>query len=134
MAEVVVSEDHGGTRRDLETIAECAVLCNNASIEVSSGRLRGQPTEGALLALAGKLSTKRFEDGVVRVKEVPFCSETKVMEVVCSGVGGSGGKITFLKGALEVVLGRCDSFLKHGQVLPLAPSEVPAVSVRMCAE
>merc|ERR1719228_3108240 len=32
-AEILSSDDHAGTRKDLERLAECSVLCNNASIE-----------------------------------------------------------------------------------------------------
>jgi len=133
VAEVVVSEDHSGTRKDLERLAECAVLCNNASIEHGSGKLRGQPTEGALLSLAGKLSVKRFEEGVKRLKEIPFSSDTKTMDVVCE-VPGSNTPVSFVKGALEMVLARCDTYLRHGKILALADTDVPAASVKVCAE
>merc|ERR1719445_2089372 len=32
-AEIMQSDDHAGTTKDLERIAECATLCNNASME-----------------------------------------------------------------------------------------------------
>ena len=79
-SEIISSDDHSGTQKDLERLAECATLCNNASIE--NGNLLGQPTEGALLALASKLSMKDFKEQGERLKEIPFSSETKVMEVI----------------------------------------------------
>ena len=128
-AEIMQSDDHAGTTKDLERIAECATLCNNASIE--QGVLLGQPTEGALLALAMKLSMKKFSDQGDRVKEVPFSSETKVMETVYQ-MGPA--QVTFVKGALESVMGRCDTYLRHGKILPLDGSGVTEDSVRACAE
>ena len=43
-------------------------------------------------------------------------------------------KVSFVKGALETVLVRCDSYLHHGKIIPLDGSGVPADSVRYCAE
>ena len=128
-AEIICSDDHSGTQKDLERLAECATLCNNANID--NGTLLGQPTEGALLALAMKLSMKNFKEQGERFKEIPFSSETKVMEVVYQ-IGS--GQVSFVKGALETVLVRCDTYLHHGKILPLDGSSVPADSVRYCAE
>ena len=130
-AEIISSDDHAGTQKDLERIAECGSLCNNASIE-PGGSLLGQPTEGALLALAMKLSMKKFrEQQGERVKEVPFSSETKVMEVVYQ-LGQ--GEVRFVKGALEQVLAQCDSYLHHGRILPLEATSVPAESLQHCSD
>ena len=70
----------------------------------------------ALLTLAMKLSMKNFREQGERVKEIPFSSETKVMEVVYQ-MGSS--QVSFVKGALEMVLARCDSYLHHGKIVPL---------------
>eukprot|EP00090_Calanus_glacialis_P018320 TRINITY_DN2841_c0_g1_i1.p1 TRINITY_DN2841_c0_g1~~TRINITY_DN2841_c0_g1_i1.p1 ORF type:complete len:922 (+),score=301.16 TRINITY_DN2841_c0_g1_i1:143-2908(+) len=128
-AEILTSDDHSGTQKDLERLAECATLCNNASI--TCGQLLGQPTEGALLALAQKLSIKKFKEEGTRVKEIPFSSENKVMEVIYQ-LGPAN--VSFVKGALEKVLIKCDTYLHHGKILPLEGSSVPADSVRFCAE
>lgn len=128
-AEILTSDDHSGTQKDLERLAECATLCNNASI--TCGQLLGQPTEGALLALAQKLSIKKFKEEGTRVKEIPFSSESKVMEVIYQ-LGPAN--VSFVKGALEKVLIKCDTYLHHGKILPLEGSSVPADSVRFCAE
>merc|ERR1719232_1188729 len=42
--------------------------------------------------------------------------------------------VSFVKGALETVLTKCDSYLHHGKILPLTASSVPADCVRHCAE
>ena len=131
-AEIISSDDHTGTQKDLERIAECGSLCNNANIE-PGGSLLGQPTEGALLALAMKLSMKKFrEQQGERVKEIPFSSETKVMEVVYQ-LGGPG-EVRFVKGALENVLARCDSYLHHGRILTLEGTSVVADSLHHCSD
>ena len=130
-AEILSSDDHAGTRKDLERLAECSVLCNNASID--GEEVRGQPTEGALLALALKLSGKQLTEGVTRVREVPFSSESKIMEVICN-VGVGCNNVSFVKGALDRVLAKCDGYLHHGKILPIADSAVGAESVRAAAE
>jgi len=127
--EILNSDDHEGTRKDLEQLAECATHCNNASID--GGNLLGQPTEGALLSLALKLSSKEYKTEGKRLKEIPFSSESKVMEVIHQ-VGSNN--VSFVKGALEKVLVRCDSYLHHGKIMPLDGSSIPKDSVRFCAE
>jgi len=128
-AEILTSDDHNGTQKDLERMAECATLCNNASI--TCGQLLGQPTEGALLALAQKLSMKNFKEEGTKVKEIPFSSDNKVMEVIYQ-LGSTN--VSFVKGALEKVLVKCDTYLHHGKIVALEGSPVPADSVRFCAE
>jgi len=128
-AEILTSDDHTGTQKDLERMAECATLCNNASI--TCGQLLGQPTEGALLALAQKLSMKNFKEEGTKVKEIPFSSDNKVMEVIYQ-LGSTN--VSFVKGALEKVLVKCDTYLHHGKIVSLEGSPVPADSVRFCAE
>jgi magnesium-transporting ATPase (P-type) len=45
--------------------------------------LRGQPTEGALLSLAGKISPEDLRSRHTRLKELPFSSDSKTMAVLC---------------------------------------------------
>ena len=80
--DIIDSQSCEGTQSDLKTVAQIAALCNNASI-ASDGVLRGQPTEGALLNLAAKITPEDFRAKFNRIKEVPFSSETKTMTVVC---------------------------------------------------
>ncbi len=49
-------------------------------------------------------------------------------------VEGSGAPVYYMKGALEGVLVKCDSYLQHGSVRPLANTAVPATVVRHAAE
>jgi magnesium-transporting ATPase (P-type) len=44
---------------------------------------RGQPTEGALLSLAGKITQKDLRSQHTRLKEIPFSSDSKTMAVLC---------------------------------------------------
>ena len=87
---------------------DSACLCNNAHIQ-SDGKGVGQPTESALLMAAMKLGIADRRTAVKRISEVSFSSETKVMEVTCDD---GNKKVTFLKGALEVIVPRCAYY--HG--------------------
>ena len=88
----------------------------------AKSRWVGQPTDVALLDLLDLLGEEDLRDGAgERVVETPFSSERKWMGVVLGGEisnsGVSGGAASppadtaYLKGALEQVLGRCDTYL-----------------------
>ena len=85
---------------ELQKLMETASLWNNASITGPS-----DPTEKALLIAAVKSNyNKKFS----RLKEIPFSSETKHM-ITLDKVDN---KLTYhMKGAPEVVLGKCDKIL-----------------------
>ena len=111
----------------LRDLLLCAALCNDASLTreqsgqtgpaAGSGRLParrrawgvvGDPTEGALLAMAhkGGLGVMRRVRGFTRVSEIPFEPERRMMAVAC---GGPEGVFTLVKGAPQTVLELCDS-------------------------
>jgi hypothetical protein len=54
--------------------------------------------------------------------------------MIVQAVEGNGGGVYYMKGALEGVLVKCDSYLEHGYVRPLANTNIPAVAVRHAAE
>ncbi len=111
----------------LRDLLLCAALCNDASLtreqseqtgpRAGSGRLParrrawgvlGDPTEGALLAMAhkGGLGVMRRVRAFARVSEIPFEPERRMMAVACEG---PEGVFTFVKGAPQTVLELCDS-------------------------
>jgi len=85
------------------------VLCNDADLVIENGkwRIRGDPTEGALVVLAEKSGHRAHEirSGYPRIGELPFSSERKRMATM--HYSEKGGKLVFIKGAPEVVLERC---------------------------
>ncbi len=111
----------------LRDLLLCAALCNDAGLTreqsgqagpaEGSGRLPtrrrawgvvGDPTEGALLAMAhkGGLGVMRRVRAFARVSEIPFEPERRMMAVACEG---PEGVFTFVKGAPLTVLELCDS-------------------------
>ncbi len=70
----------------LQSLLSACVLCNDAHLEHKEGdwQIMGDPTEGALLALAGKgaITSDKLNHQYHRVGEIPFSSERKRMSVV----------------------------------------------------
>jgi Ca2+-transporting ATPase len=127
-----VNLSRDGTLRQLLRIAE---RCNNARLSCDEqperkglgigkkGRtwqVLGDPTEGALLVLAAKGQpgqAGRAGQASVRVDEIPFDSERKMMSVVEKGTDGKCVLLT--KGAVEAVLSRSTHILWKEEVKPL---------------
>lgn len=90
----------------LVALARVAALCNDASLTQADGdwRVEGDPMEGALIALAGKLSVPRDEAEAQypRVAEIPFDSSTRYMATLHRDETGQG--LVGVKGAPERIV------------------------------
>jgi Ca2+-transporting ATPase len=97
-------------------LLEGFTLCNDAVISPES-RL-GDPTELALLDLAGRFGIRRpaLEQTLPRVDEIAFDSQRKMMTTLHRTGRGS---VSYTKGSPDEVLKRCDSVLLNGETLPL---------------
>ncbi|KAM4800528.1 calcium-transporting ATPase type 2C member 2 [Urocitellus parryii] len=102
-------------------LVEAGCVANNADIRRNT--VVGQPTEGALIALAMKMDLSDIKDSYVRRKEIPFSSEQKWMAVRCSRKNEDGDDVYFMKGALEEVMRSCTSYNSGGLPLPLTPQQ-----------
>jgi Ca2+-transporting ATPase len=95
--------------------------------------LVGQPTEGALLALAFKSGMDDLRKDITRVEEVPFDSETKWMAVRCQA---EGRYLWYAKGSVEALMPRCTAFY-HSSMSKLevmdAYSKLAGESLRVIA-
>ena len=116
---------HVDPQRDpaLGAIALCAMLCNDARIApdgTGGWRLTGDPTEGALLALARKagLDPADVAQRFPRVDEVPFESDRRYMATLHHD--HAGRRFVLLKGAPERVLALCGG--EHGVDRPFDPT------------
>lgn len=122
----------------LRRLTQIAALCNNAELSAdergeearrkktakeadaagsSPWSVKGDPTEGALLVLAGKSGVSRasLEALYPRVKEFPFDAERKRMSVM---VSHQGGQLICTKGAPDMLIERCSYVLWDGNVVP----------------
>ena len=90
----------------LEPLALAAALCNDARLIGAGGdwQVEGDPMEGALLALAGKLGTDRAEAEarLPRLAEIPFDSATRYMATLHRIE--DGGALVCVKGAPERIV------------------------------
>jgi Ca2+-transporting ATPase len=105
---------------DLMQLLKIGVLCNNASYD--GERITGDPTEGALLVAAAKtkISKEELENEFKRVYEIPFSSERKRMTTI-NQVGKK--KIAYVKGAPEIIIGRCTHIYINNRIKRLSESE-----------
>ncbi|MBP2116974.1 Ca2+-transporting ATPase [Cohnella lubricantis] len=122
----------------LRRLTQIAALCNNAELATEERsdeakrkkaakeaeaagstpwNVKGDPTEGALLVLAGKSGVSRssLEALYPRVKEFPFDAERKRMSVM---VAHQGGNLICTKGAPDMLIERCSYVLWDGNVVP----------------
>ncbi len=94
---------------DLQAIARAAHLCNDAVLREQEGewRMEGDPTEGALLTLAGKagLDPVAEKERFHRVDSIPFESEHRFMATLHHDHHGHG--FIYVKGAPERVRTMC---------------------------
>jgi len=107
----------------LQMLARGAMLCNDAILEHDGDTLRlvGDPTEGALLSMAAKagLDARHLAATWPRVAEIPFDSERKRMTTIHRFNNGGAVIHAYTKGAPELVLERCDTYLANGELRPL---------------
>ncbi len=122
-------ETHGKIRplqaaQDLTPLLTAAVACNDSRIE--NGSLIGDPTEGALLALAqkGGVEQKAVARCLPRIAEIPFDSAIKFMATFHADGETAMG---FFKGAPDVLLPRCSGYLGIDGASPLDDALTAAI-------
>ena len=111
----------------LAKLSLVSVLCNDAKIEhmdedglsEETWRLVGDPTEGALVVMAGKagLWKDEVEAQYPRVDEVPFDSKRKRMTTIHRV--GDGAYEAYIKGAPDIMVDLCDRVYVDGEVFTL---------------
>ncbi|MBI4573813.1 MAG: cation-translocating P-type ATPase [candidate division NC10 bacterium] len=111
-------------------------ICNDSHLlQAEAGwRIKGDPTEGALVVAAAKaaLDPEELRLAWPRVGEIPFESERKRMSTVHREPGGD--LTAFVKGAPELVVERCTHWERQGKREPLTPElreEILAVNDQM---
>ncbi len=113
----------------LRQLLTASVLCNGATLQQNEGgwHILGDPTEGALLVAAAKagLRLEQLETNHRFLGEVPFDPERKMMTIVRQTLDGP---VAYVKGAPDVLLGRCaHRLLANGAIEPLSDSACAAV-------
>ncbi|MEM8830999.1 MAG: cation-translocating P-type ATPase [Cyanobacteria bacterium P01_G01_bin.19] len=130
-----IAADCGDLEKELEVVKllQACVLCNDALLQCSrkpnqkttTWSILGDPTEGALLALAGKAGY--FKEDLARdfsrLGEFPFSSERKRMSVTVNNPQSESSYLMFTKGSTESILERCDRFLVNNSTQPIAKTQ-----------
>jgi len=112
----------------LAKLSLVSLLCNDAKLELrdegqdgqeDGWHMVGDPTEGALVVLAGKAGLWRDETEAQypRVDEVPFDSKRKRMATIHRIADGTYE--AYVKGAPDIMVELCDRIYVDGQVYPM---------------
>ncbi|CAG7933327.1 unnamed protein product [Penicillium olsonii] len=107
-----LSRIHANSPASASSAAVLSSTVNGDS--AAKSRWVGQPTDVAILDLLDHLGEDDVRDRIsARVHETPFSSERKWMGVVIGSASGSygGSPVAYIKGALEQVLARSDTYL-----------------------
>lgn len=117
-------------------LIEGLVLCNDTQ-EGAQGKLVGDPTETALVAYARtiKFAPRTIKKENPRIDEIPFDSKRKLMTTVHEN--SEGDKISYTKGAVDIMLSRCTKILVGGKVREITEEDkslVQSANSQMCKE
>ncbi|MDI9614383.1 calcium-transporting P-type ATPase, PMR1-type [Methanothermobacter sp.] len=98
-----------------------SALCNNATI--SDDRVIGDPTDAAILSFAEEngYSRKELEEKYPRLMEIPLDSKRKRMTTINQL---ADGRYLLIKGAPEIILGRCSYVNYNGSLKAMDDDEV----------
>lgn len=99
--------------KQFEMLLKIGALNNDAHLEES--KVIGDPTEGCLIVSAAKagLNKQALEKQNPRIEEIPFDSERKLMTTIHTT---EHGKVSFTKGAPDIVVELCNRILINGKV------------------
>ena len=102
---------------DEKYLAQAMALCCDAEL-AKDGAVNGEPTEAALVVWAHKLDLPKYDLKLKypRSGEAPFDSGRKLMSTVHPA---DGKYIQYTKGAPDVILDRCTTYLKDGKPVPM---------------
>ncbi len=121
----------------LGDFARAAALCNDATLHSTGAdwRVEGDPMEGALLALAGKITgaDTPARAGMARIDAIPFDAAHRYMATLHADAAGA--RTIHVKGAPEAVLALCaDQRGPGGAPEPLDPDHWHAMVETLAAE
>ena len=103
---------------DINLLASSMALCSDATITEGESESKGEPTECALVNFANSINLPKYklETEKPRLKEAPFDSNRKMM----STIHPEGDNfVQYTKGALDVLLDRCSSYLSENGIIEL---------------
>ncbi len=112
----------------VNALLRAAALCNDASLTQSTkgAGVSGDPTEGALVALAAKagLEKEQLEQSSPRIDEIPFESDKRFMATLHDQ---NGVRRVYVKGAAETVLAFSKYVLLDNEAMPLEETDSTSI-------
>ena len=131
---------------EISALSVACAVCNDSVLQKEKGEwaILGDPTEGALLTLAGKAGIEKdqWNSKLPRVAEFPFSSERKRMSVISQVEGVATGDassrgidpaiasflqsepyLMFTKGSPELILARCTQIHLGNDTSPLTEEQ-----------
>lgn len=108
--------------KELDMLLKIGALNNDAKLDREKFIIIGDPTEGCLItsALKAGLDKEELDKKHPRVDEIPFDSERKMMTTV-HDIGGK--RFAYVKGAPDILLGRCTHVWLNGRIAKLTPKD-----------
>ena len=130
----IAPTNHGGLLECLRA----GLLCNDSTVLEKEDRweVQGDPTEGALIVSATKagLSAQTASSELPRIDAIPFESERQYMATL-HDAGAGRPKVTYVKGAVEILLERCSESLDlSGTSSTLDPDRVQSDVEQMASK
>ena len=130
-----VTAEAGDVPASIRELATLFAGCNGSRLREEGGvwSVVGDPTEGALLAAAGKLgiTIETVDAATPKVHDFPFDSDRKRMTIVRRLADGTSRAM--VKGAPDVILGRCTHVARGGAVAPIDDAARREITAEMQA-
>ncbi len=106
---------------NVNTLISIGVLCSDATLDKTGDgyKVLGDPTEGALVTLAGKagITKEEINSKYPRIEEIPFDSDRKMMTTFHNNFI-PGKVVSFTKGAPDILINRSSSIYLNGEIVP----------------
>lgn len=106
---------------NINTLLSIGILCSDAKLTKSDEgyKVLGDPTEGALVTLAGKAGIEQedINKKYPRIEELPFDSDRKLMTTFHENFT-PGKVVSFTKGAPDILIGKSSSIYLNGEIVP----------------
>lgn len=107
--------------RNFKTLLSIGILANDAKLEKTNDlyKIIGDPTEGALVTLAGKanITSENINKSFPRVEEIPFDSDRKMMTTFHKDFIPNK-IVSFTKGAPDIIISKCDFVKENDKIIP----------------
>ena len=102
------------------------VSCNDSTYDEKDGSSVGDPTEVAFVkyAVEQKMGLDELKKNFVRIDEMPFDSDRKMMTTLMSNGYNNDENISFTKGAIDSIIVRCDRIDDGDRIRPITNEDV----------